>query len=161
VILHVAEFDELSPGTLYALLRLRVDVFVVEQRCPYPELDGRDAEPGTRHVWLAEDDTPLAYLRILDEPGGAARIGRVCVAAPARGSGLAGRLMRATLDLLGRRPSVLDAQTYLADFYGGLGYVQTGPEFVDDGIPHLPMARPGGAGAGYGSAATSSANERR
>src|SRR2546423_1066063 len=55
VILHVAGFDELSAGTLYALLRLRVDVFVVEQRCPYPELDGRDTEPGTRHVWLASE----------------------------------------------------------------------------------------------------------
>jgi ElaA protein len=157
VTLHVATFDELSPGTLYALLRLRVDVFVVEQDCPYPELDGRDAEPGTRHVWLADGDRPLAYLRILDEPGGAARIGRVCVAAPARGSGLAGRLMRAALDLLGPRPSVLDAQTYLADFYRALGYLPTGPEFVEDGIPHVPMAR----GAGYGSPATSSANDRR
>jgi ElaA protein len=154
VILHVATFDELTPVTLYALLRLRVDVFVVEQSCPYPELDGRDAEPGTRHVWLADGDTPLAYLRILDEPGGTARIGRVCVAAPARGSGLAGRLMRATLDLLGPRPSVLDAQTYLAGFYGGLGYVRSGPEFVEDGIPHIPMAR-------QGSVATSSANDRR
>jgi ElaA protein len=146
VILHVAGFDELSAGTLYDLLRLRVDVFVVEQHCPYPELDGRDTEPGTRHVWLAsedgtEDGTPLAYLRILDEPDGTARIGRVCVAATARGAGLAGRLMRATLDLLGTRPSVLDAQTYLADFYAGLGYAKAGPEFVEDGIPHVPMTR--------------------
>jgi ElaA protein len=164
--LHVAAFDELPPGTLYALLKLRVDVFVVEQRAPYPELDGRDTEPGTRHVWLAAGDAPLAYLRILDEPGGAARIGRVCVAAAARGSGLAGRLMRATLDLLGPRPTVLDAQAHLAGFYARLGYVPTGPEFVDDdGIPHLPMARAGGteatAGPGQGSAATSSVIERR
>jgi ElaA protein len=160
VILHVAAFDELSAGTLYALLRLRVDVFVVEQRCPYPELDGRDTEPGTRHVWLAgEDGTPLAYLRILDEPDGAARIGRVCVAAAARGAGLAGRLMRATLDWLGTRPSVLDAQTYLADFYAGLGYEKAGPEFVEDGIPHVPMTR--GPGPAQGNVATSSAIDRR
>jgi ElaA protein len=163
VILHVAGFDELSAGTLYALLRLRVDVFVVEQRCPYPELDGRDTEPGTRHVWLASeggtgDGTPLAYLRILDEPDGTARIGRVCVAATARGAGLAGRLMRATLDLLGTRRSVLDAQTYLAGFYAGLGYEQVGPEFVEDGIPHVPMRRQGSA---QGSVATSSAIDRR
>ena len=114
VILHVAAFDELSTGTLYALLRLRVDVFVVEQRCPYPERDGRDTEPGTRHVWLAaedgtedsaedgtEDGAPSAYLRILDEPDGTARIGRVCVAPAARGAGLAGRLMRATRRVIG------------------------------------------------------------
>jgi ElaA protein len=160
VILHVATFDELSPRTLYDLLRLRVDVFVVEQNCPYPELDGRDTEPGTRHVWLAEGDPPLAYLRVLDEPGGPARIGRVCVATTARGSGLAGRLMRATLDLLGPRPTVLDAQTYLAGFYGGLGYVPTGPEFVEDGIPHVPMIR-AGSRSGQGSDDTSSAKERR
>ena len=167
VILHAAGFDELSAGTLYALLRLRVDVFVVEQRCPYPELDGRDTEPGTRHVWLASeggteggtaDGMPLAYLRILDEPDGTARIGRVCVAATARGAGLAGRLMRATLDLLGTRPSVLDAQTYLAGFYAGLGYEPAGPEFVEDGIPHVPMRRQGSA---QGSVATSSAIDRR
>ena len=170
MILHAAAFDELSPATLYALLRLRVQVFVVEQHCPYQDLDGRDTEPGTRHVWLAaedgtedsaedgtEDGAPSAYLRILDEPDGTARIGRVCVAPAARGAGLAGRLMRATLDLLGTRPSVLDAQTYLADFYRALGYLPTGPEFVEDGIPHVPMAR----GAGYGSPATSSANDRR
>jgi ElaA protein len=163
VILLVAGFDELSPATLYAVLKLRVDVFVVEQRCPYPELDGRDAEPGTRHVWLADGDAPLAYLRILDEPHGAARIGRVCVAPAARGSGLAGRLMRATLDLLGPRRSVLDAQSHLAGFYGRLGYVRTGPEFVEDGIPHIPMARDADAagGSGQGSVATSSANDRR
>jgi ElaA protein len=165
VILRVAGFGELSAGTLYRLLRLRVDVFVVEQRCPYPELDGRDAEPGTRHLWLAadptgdEDGAPLAYLRMLDEPDGTARIGRVCVAPAARGAGLAGRLMRAALDLLGTRPSVLDAQTYLTGFYASLGYERAGPEFVEDGIPHVPMTRvPGPA---QGSVATSSATDRR
>ncbi len=53
VTLHVAAFAELPPATLYALLQLRVQVFVVEQRCPYQDLDGRDTDPGTRHVWLA------------------------------------------------------------------------------------------------------------
>src|SRR5438552_2406208 len=81
----------------------------------------------------------------------------------ARGAGLAGRLMRATLDLLGTRPSVLDAQTYLADFYAGLGYEKAGPEFVEDGIPHTPMTRPGSAqgSVAQGSVATSSAIDRR
>src|SRR5690606_7197202 len=78
--LHVAAFADLDAATLYALLRLRVDVFVVEQRCPYPELDGRDTEPATRHLWLELSRTPVAYLRILAEPDGAARIGRVVVA---------------------------------------------------------------------------------
>lgn len=143
---YAAGFDQLPPILLYALLRLRVDVFVVEQHCPYPELDGRDLEPGTRHVWLAEAGTPVAYLRILAEPDGTARIGRVCVAAPVRGRGLARRLLVHALDLVGPRPCVLDAQAHLVDFYAELGFCPTGPEHDDEGIPHVPMRRPVTAG---------------
>ena len=60
-----ARFAELTPAELYGLLRLRVDVFVVEQNCPYPELDGRDAEPGTVHLWYADDDRLPATIRVL------------------------------------------------------------------------------------------------
>jgi ElaA protein len=154
---HVAAFGELTAPVLYGLLRLRVDVFVVEQRAAYPELDGRDTEPGTRHLWLAEAGAPVAYLRVLDEPGGGVRIGRVCVAASARGRGLAGQLMRDALELAGPRPCVLDAQAHLTEFYAAYGFTPTGPEYVDeDGIPHVPMRR-----RDYGSAETISANERR
>ncbi|GAA5181406.1 GNAT family N-acetyltransferase [Rugosimonospora acidiphila] len=139
----LASFDELAAGTLYALLRLRVDVFVVEQNCPYPELDGRDTEPGTRHVWTGSDGLPTGYLRIMEEPDGSARIGRVCVAAPQRGTGLARRLMAAALERVGDRACVLDAQSHLAGFYASLGFAPTGPEFVEDGIPHIPMRRAG------------------
>jgi ElaA protein len=139
--LHSATFDELDPATLYALLRLRVDVFVVEQHCPYPELDGRDTEAGTRHLWTTEDGVPVGYLRMLAEPDGGVRIGRVCVAASGRARGVAGRLMAAALDRLDGRPCVLDAQAHLVDFYGAFGFAPTGPEYVEDGIPHVPMAR--------------------
>jgi ElaA protein len=115
---------------------------VVEQHCPYPELDGRDLDPGTLHVWLGESDAPLAYLRMLEEPDGTARIGRVCVAAAARGQGLARDLMAYTLELVGPRPCVLDAQAHLTAFYATLGFAATGPEFDDEGIPHIPMRRP-------------------
>ncbi len=138
---HVAAFDELDPVTLYGLLRLRVDVFVVEQSCPYPELDGRDLEPGTRHIWLADAGTPAAYLRLLRDPDGVARIGRVCVASRLRGTGAARTLMRAALDIIAGQPSTLDAQAYLVDFYAGFGYEPSGPEYVEDGIPHVPMVR--------------------
>ncbi|MCO6004683.1 GNAT family N-acetyltransferase [Actinoallomurus purpureus] len=138
---HVATFTELDSGTLYALLKLRVDVFVVEQECPYPELDGRDTEPGTRHVWLSDDSgTPEAYLRVLDDAGGA-RIGRVVTAPHARGGGLAGRLMEAALEAIGDRTVRLDAQTHVAGFYARYGFVVDGPEYVEDGIPHVPMVR--------------------
>jgi ElaA protein len=136
---QVAGFEELSPRTAYLLWQLRETVFVVEQRCAYPELDGRDLEPQTRHLWI-EDPSPAAYLRVLDD-GDEARIGRVLVAPSHRGRGLAGQLMRRALELIGERPSRLDAQTYLADWYRRLGYQEAGEEFLEDGIPHVPMRR--------------------
>ena len=142
VTLRTALFADLDTWTLYALLRLRVGVFVVEQECAYQELDGRDTEPTTEHLWLAADDRePVAYLRILADPDGVARIGRVCVATTARGGGQARQLMDVALDRVGDRPCVLDAQTYLRGFYERLGFAVTGPEFFDDGVPHVPMRR--------------------
>jgi ElaA protein len=137
-----ARFAELTPQTLYAILRLRVDVFVVEQHCPYPDLDGRDDEPGTVHLWIEEDGRILAYLRVLEEPDGSARIGRVVTAEQARGRGLAARLLTSALEHIGERPSGLHAQAHLAAFYARFGYRTDGPEFLDDGIPHVPMRRP-------------------
>lgn len=138
---HVDAFDDLDPRTAYLLWQLRESVFVVEQECPYPELDGRDLEPGTRHVWAAVDGEPVGYLRILDD-GDHARIGRVLVARPHRGRGLSSTLVRTALDVIGDRPSRLDAQSPLAGWYATFGYEQDGDEFVEDGIPHLPMRRP-------------------
>jgi len=137
---HLASFAELDTRTLYGLLRLRADVFVAEQECAYPDLDGRDTEPGTRHLWLGPAGAPVAYLRILDD-GDAWRIGRVVVAKDARGAGHAIRLMTEALATVGHRPCVLEAQSYLVDFYAGFGFVPSGPEYVEDGIPHLPMRR--------------------
>lgn len=139
---HRARLADLDPTTLYRLLRLRVDVFVVEQHCPYPELDGRDAEDGTVHLWYDGAGGPAAYLRILDEPDGAARIGRVCVAASERGAGLAGHLLDAALAVVGDRHCVLEAQSHLVGLYARHGFTVAGPEYLDDGIPHTPMARP-------------------
>jgi ElaA protein len=138
--LRVASFPDLDTHTLYALLKLRVDVFVAEQRCAYPDLDGRDDEPGTRHLWLTRDGETLGYLRILAEPD-AERIGRVAVAPGERRAGHAARLMTAALEVVGNRPAVLDAQAHLQDFYARYGFVPTGPQYLDDGIPHVPMRR--------------------
>jgi ElaA protein len=138
--LRTASFRDLDTTTLYAILKLRGDVFVVEQNCVYGDLDGRDLEPGTRHVWVARGDEIRAYLRILAD-GDAERIGRVVTAPGARGAGLAGRLLTEALEVIGNRPSVLDAQAHLTGFYARFGYEPTGPEFLEDGIPHVPMAR--------------------
>jgi ElaA protein len=141
---RTARLADLDATTLYALLRLRADVFVVEQGCAYPDLDGRDLEPGTVHCWLDRDGAPAAYLRVLAEPDGAVRIGRVCTARDQRGNGFADRLVRAALADFAGRDCVLDAQSYLVAFYTRLGFTQTGDEYDDeDGIPHVPMRRPG------------------
>ncbi|WP_447003756.1 GNAT family N-acetyltransferase [Saccharothrix isguenensis] len=134
---------DLTPAQLYAVLKLRGEVFVVEQNCPYPELDGRDLEPGTRHFWLEPEGSavPEAYLRLLEEPAGGYRIGRVCTARAARGRGYSCRLMEAALAEVGQAGCVLDAQTCLADFYGSFGFDPQGAEFMEDGIPHLRMRR--------------------
>ena len=138
--IHDRPFAGLDAATLLCLLRLRVDVFVVEQQCPYAEIDGRDDEPATRHVWWAEPGgRPVAYVRVLDE-GGAHRIGRVVTARERRGEGLAAVLVRHVL-ASSDGPWVLDAQAHLAGWYRGLGFSVTGPEFLDDGIPHVPMRR--------------------
>ena len=141
---RVNAVEELDVRTSYLLWQLRESVFVVEQKCPYPELDGRDLESTTRHVWVAEDGPegvrPVAYLRVLDD-GDVFRVGRVLVAADRRGRGLGAVLMARAHELCAGREVVLDAQSYLVDFYTGLGYEVTGPEFLDDGIPHLPMRR--------------------
>jgi ElaA protein len=140
VTVQVAAWDDLPARTIHDLLKLRVDVFVVEQECWYPELDGRDVEPATEHVWTADDGGPTAYLRVLED-GAALRVGRVCTRKDARGDGLAAVLVA---DVLRRHPDrtvVLDAQSYLVGWYERLGFAVTGPEFLEDGIAHTPMRR--------------------
>lgn len=144
-LLHREWAADLTPERLYALLRLRVDVFVIEQDCPYPELDGRDLEHSTRHFWISSDtdpELPAAYLRLLTERDGSYRIGRVCTAKGARGRGLSRRLMEAALADIGDVESVLDAQVQVAGLYEGFGYRPVGDEFLEDGIPHITMRRP-------------------
>jgi ElaA protein len=141
---HNESFADLAPDVLYALLKLRVDVFVVEQACPYPELDGRDSEPGTRHLWVtagADPAEPLAYLRLLTEPDGTMRIGRVVTASKARGEGHAKRLMVAALEVDPAAATVLDAQSQLVNWYGKFGFRPSGPEFGNR-IRHTPMRKP-------------------
>ncbi len=140
-IVRVASFAQLNARTAYELCRLRVDVFVVEQQCPYAELDGRDIEPGTRHFWLDRHGHPVAYLRLLREADGVHRIGRVCVAPPARGDGLAATLMRAAVAEIGPGAAVLAAQAPLASWYERFGFQVSGRQFLEDGIAHIPMRR--------------------
>ncbi|MGY1836129.1 GNAT family N-acetyltransferase [Blastococcus sp. SYSU DS0510] len=140
LLLRRAAFADLTPFEVYALCRLRVDVFVVEQECPYPELDGRDVEPATEHLWFEEAGEVLATVRVLDD-GATRAIGRVATAERARGRGLAGRLIEEALATYGGGPLTLGAQAHLEHWYARFGFRTSGPGYVEDGIPHVPMRR--------------------
>ena len=143
-VLHRSLAPDLPVATLYALLRLRVEVFVVEQACPYQELDGRDLAVTTRHFWLAPEHGPeevVACLRLLEQPEGEFRISRVCAGRQARGHGAARRLMEGALAEIRDAPCVLDAQSHLTGLYQAFGFEPSGAEFTEYGIPHVPMRR--------------------
>lgn len=144
LVLHRSLSPDVPVGTLYSLLRLRIEVFVVEQECPYQELDGRDLDVETRHFWLSPQERTeevQAYLRLVEQPGGRFRIGRVCVAQHARRKGAARRLMEAALGEVGDGACVLDAQSDLTGIYTAFGFEPDGEEFTEDGIAHTPMRR--------------------
>ncbi|MEJ5927718.1 GNAT family N-acetyltransferase [Corynebacterium sp. H128] len=130
---------ELTPYQCFQLFKLRVDIFVVEQQCAYEEIDEVDALASTRHV-LAFDGPSLAgAARVFpDAEGHTWHIGRLCVAPPYRGSGLATQIMQTCLALC-EGPAVLTAQSPLVDYYAAFGFQPSGPEFDWDGIPHTPM----------------------
>jgi ElaA protein len=140
--LREARFAELTPFEVYGLCRLRVDVFVVEQDCPYPELDGRDVEPATVHLWYERDGEVLATIRVLDD-GAAKIIGRVATAKDARGEGLAAALIRRGIELCAGAAIDIGAQAYLEGWYEQFGFRRSGAGYIEDGIPHVPMRRPG------------------
>ena len=137
-VLRSAPLADMAPHTLYAILRLRAEVFVVEQDCAYLDADGRDLEPDAHHLWMEREGAVVSALRLLRDPGGEWRIGRVVTAPGARSGGLAARLIGAALDRRGG-PVVLDGQVHLSDWYAGFGFEVVGEEFLEDGIPHLPI----------------------
>lgn len=143
--LHDHPFSELSAWELHGLLRLRSEVFVVEQECVYLDIDGRDTALNVRHIWLSSDRRVVAAVRMFDE-GLHRVIGRVVTAANHRGAGLAARLIDhclATSD----GPWLLDAQAHLEPWYEQLGFRRSGDTFIEDGIPHVPMTHPHSASA--------------
>lgn len=135
-------FDALSTHSLYAILRARVDIFVVEQTCPYPELDDEDQTALHLQGWSANGLS--AYARILP-PDAEQRvwIGRVLVADATRGTGMGSELMRRALDEtrihFPDNPIWLGAQLRLSGFYQSLGFVPQGLPYLEDDIPHQKM----------------------
>jgi ElaA protein len=143
-------WGELTTSELYSFLKLRTDVFFVEQRIDEEELDNRDQEVTTEHLWVADDAGTAAYLRVLfdaaPEYSDAHRvIGRVVVRADRRGEGLAQALFAEVLRRHGREPMLLHAQEYVAPLYGKFGFVAFGEPYPEAGISHVSMYRPADA----------------
>lgn len=141
--LRAARVDELSAHQMHDLLRLRMDVFVVEQGCAYPDIDGRDTEPGTLHLWHTRDGVVISTLRVLDD-GETWTIGRVATAGTARGRGLSAELVAEAINRCTGREILIGAQAYLEGWYVRFGFVRSGEDYLEDGIAHLPMRRPAG-----------------
>ena len=131
-------FTDLTASELHDILRLRGDVFVVEQACVYADIDGRDTEPTTLHHWISVEHALAAYARTLSDRDGATRIGRVVTDPRFRRDGLAARLVGNIVETR-TTTLVLDAQSYLVEWYERIGFSVAGPEFIEDGIPHVPM----------------------
>jgi ElaA protein len=133
-------FDQLSTRELYEILELRNRVFVVEQDCVYNDIDRRDIEPTTRHLWISLDGHVAAYARQLRDDDGTIRLGRVVTNVADRGSGLARTLVSSVVERADA-PIVLDAQSHLTSWYETFGFGVDGEEFMEDGIPHITMRK--------------------
>ena len=140
---RVEHYNELESDKLYDILKERVDVFVVEQECPYPEIDGKDKE--SFHLWAEKDGEIIAYTRII--PKGIsyeeASIGRVLVRLDHRGKGLGRELMNKSIkymkENMGESKIRISAQQRLKDFYISLGFDQVSEMYLEDDIPHIEM----------------------
>lgn len=143
-------FEALSNHELYQLLKLRVDVFVVEQTCPYPELDDKDPITGVYHLLGYEQGQLVACARLL--PAGisypSVSIGRVATHEKARGNGLGHQLLEQAIHQCQRlwpnSAIEIGAQEHLSAFYGRYGFVATSEVYLEDGIPHIDMKRESG-----------------
>ena len=139
--------SDLSVSQLYALLQLRCAVFVVEQNCPYQDIDGDDLEGENRHILGWHNGTLVAYARILksDDELQPVVIGRVIVSEALRGEKIGQQLMGKALESCTRRwpekPIYLGAQAHLQNFYGQFGFIPVTDIYEEDGIPHIGMAR--------------------
>jgi len=141
-------WGELSLDEFFEIARVRTEVFFLEQRIDEEELDERDREETTEHVWISDDRGVAAYLRVVvdaqpQEGNRDARrlIGRVVTRADRRGQGLARRLIEHVIERHGHEPLALHSQSYIQPLYAALGFEPYGDEYVEAGIPHVSMYR--------------------
>lgn len=139
--IQVKIFQELTREQLYSILKLRIDIFVVEQNCPYPELDNEDQ--GSIHFFFEEGENVVAYIRVIPTQGGNIRIGRVVTHKDFRGLSLSSKLMKAAMVFIhenhGSKKILLSAQEHLQAFYAKFGFATVSEMYLEDGIPHVAM----------------------
>lgn len=131
--------DQIDARMLYQLLRLRIQVFVVERQMPRMELDDIDVNDKTVHLWAERSGEVVAGLRLHEQDDGAFRVSRLCTALEARGQGLATKLMQHAITMAKRREVVVDAPIRTRGFFERLGFRQEGEKFVKDGMPHVEL----------------------
>ena len=145
---QVKTFKQLSNDELYDCLKLRIDVFVVEQTCYYPDLDDLDRHPETLHLFNYENDKICSYARIL--PKGLSydeyvSIGRVIISEHARGTGFGHALIAKAVEVAlteFNEPTIkISAQEHLENYYDKHGFVKASDMYLEDGIPHIAMIR--------------------
>ena len=139
--MQFVHYNDLSKDDLYQILRLRAEVFVVEQDCVYLDLDGYDTEAW--HVFVRDDGRIIACSRVFVDNEDEVRIGRVVVAHDCRRRGVATGMLRKCIEIAGTaykaKSIVLDAQTYALSLYEAVGFRIDSDEFLEDGIPHYRM----------------------
>jgi len=141
---QVKSFQELSLEEFHDIIALRIQIFIIEQNCPYQEVDGKDKL--AHHLFFKNEmDEIIAVTRILPQGISYAEvaIGRVVVHEDYRGTGLGNQLMADSMnfvrDKFGEVPVRLSAQKHLENYYGNHGFKSTGKEYLEDGIPHVEM----------------------
>lgn len=141
----IKTFSELTTPELYEIIKARVNVFVVEQDCPYPDLD--DSDQKAIHLWAENNGEVLAYCRIFDKgiKYPETSIGRVVTTENGRGTGLGKQLIKYALEVIENRLGTsevrISAQDYLLKFYSDFGFQDTGKKYLEDNIPHTEMFR--------------------
>jgi putative acyltransferase len=145
--IRVRSWEELTRDEFFEIASLRSEVFFMEQRIDVRDLDDLDRQPETLHWWVPDETGCVGYLRtvLLDEPelGTTLSFGRVAVRVDRRGEGLAHSLVAAVLERFGGQPIVIHSQSHVVPFYRGFGFESMGSEYLEAGIAHTRMRRPG------------------
>lgn len=140
--IHFKNFDDLSTLDLYQMLRLRQDIFIIEQDCVYDDID--DIDPYCEHLLLKDKNNVVGCSRIVpahkkfEHPS----IGRIAIDKKYRGKGLGKKIVQKSIQLLSKKNTetiIIEAQSYLQAFYESMGFEQISESYMVDGIPHIKM----------------------